>query len=124
MRAASFRARELRASSTPAEQALWKLLRDRRLQGIKFRRQSPLGIFVADFYCPELKLVIELDGEIVREEAAGSGLSEAVVEDYLRHALHFELNAGDLDGLRLFYRLAVEEGLLERERPIEYAPAS
>lgn len=61
---------------------------------------------------------------IVREEAAGSGLSEAVVEDYLRHALHFELDAGDLDGLRLFYRLAVEEGLLERERPIEYAPAS
>ena len=60
---------------------------------------------------------------IVREEAAASGLSEAVVEDYLRHALHYELDAGDLEGLRLFYRLAVEEGLLERERPIEYAPA-
>jgi chorismate dehydratase len=60
---------------------------------------------------------------IVREESAVSGLSEAVVEDYLRHALHFELDAGDLEGLRLFYRLAVEEGLLERERPMEYAPA-
>jgi very-short-patch-repair endonuclease len=64
VRAVSFRARDLRASSTPAEQILWELLRDRRLQGIKFRRQSPLGIFVADFYCPELKLVVELDGEI------------------------------------------------------------
>jgi chorismate dehydratase len=62
--------------------------------------------------------------DIAREEAADSGLSEAVVGDYLRHALHYELDAGDLEGLRLFYRLAVEEGLLERERPLEYAPAS
>jgi chorismate dehydratase len=61
---------------------------------------------------------------IVRDEAAASGLSEAIVEDYLRHALHFELDAGDLEGLRLFYRLAVEEGLLEHERPIDYVPAS
>lgn len=61
-------------------------------------------------------------GAIVREEAASSGLSEAVVEDYLRHALHYELDAGDLEGLALFYRLAVEEGLLERARPIDYAP--
>lgn len=62
--------------------------------------------------------------DIVRAEAAESGLSEAVVGDYLRHALHYELDAGDLEGLRLFYRLAVEEGLLERERPMEYASAS
>jgi chorismate dehydratase len=62
--------------------------------------------------------------DIVRAEASASGLSEAVVGDYLRHALHYELDAGDLEGLRLFYRLAVEEGLLERERPLEYAPAS
>jgi len=62
--------------------------------------------------------------DIVRAEAAESGLSEAVVGDYLRHALHYELDGGDLEGLRLFYRLAVEEGLLERERPMEYAPAS
>ena len=62
--------------------------------------------------------------DIVRAEAAESALSEAVVGDYLRHALHYELDAGDLEGLRLFYRLAVEEGLLERERPMEYASAS
>ena len=43
---------------------MWAVLRDRRLKGIKFRRQSPLSIFVADFYCHELKLVVELDGEI------------------------------------------------------------
>ena len=57
---------------------------------------------------------------LVREEAAESGLSEAVVEDYLRHALHYELDAGDLQGLSFFYRLAAEDGLIERARPLEY----
>jgi chorismate dehydratase len=56
---------------------------------------------------------------LVAQEAAESGLSEAVVEDYLRHSLHYELDAGDLAGLDLFYRLAAEEGLIERERPLE-----
>ena len=49
---------------------------------------------------------------LIREEAAESGLSEAVIEDYLRHALHYELDAGDLAGLALFYRMAAEEGLI------------
>jgi type I restriction enzyme R subunit len=43
---------------------MWAVLRDRRLKGIKFRRQKPISIFVADFYCSELKLVLELDGEV------------------------------------------------------------
>ena len=47
---------------------------------------------------------------LVREESVSSGLSPAVVEDYLRHALHFELDAGDLEGLAAFYRLAAEDG--------------
>jgi very-short-patch-repair endonuclease len=58
------RAQILRAEPTPAEQAMWEILRDRRLEGIKFRRQKPISIFVADFYCPELKLVVELDGDV------------------------------------------------------------
>jgi chorismate dehydratase len=61
---------------------------------------------------------------MVREEAAASGLSEAVVEDYLRHALHFELDAGDLEGLRLFYRLAAEDGLIPAARPLAFTPAT
>jgi chorismate dehydratase len=59
-------------------------------------------------------------GRIVREEAGASGLSEAVVEDYLRHALHFELDEGDLEGLRLFYRLAAEDGLIPAAHPVEF----
>lgn len=53
------------------ESALWTLLRDRRLHAIKFRRQVPIGPYVADFACHALKLVIEADGGVhcLREEA-------------------------------------------------------
>ena len=61
LRAATFRARALRRSSTPAEQALWKLLRQRPL-GFKFRRQHPKGPFFLDFFCVEAGLVVEVDG--------------------------------------------------------------
>ena len=47
---------------TDAELALWRILRSRQLQGFKFRRQHPIGPFVADFVCLERKLVVELDG--------------------------------------------------------------
>ena len=53
---------ELRKNSTTAERILWKNLKARRLLGKKFRRQYSIGTFVIDFYCPELKLAIELDG--------------------------------------------------------------
>lgn len=58
------RAKELRQEMTPAEKALWQLLRNRQLNGLKFRRQHPLGPFISDFYCAECRLVIELDGDI------------------------------------------------------------
>ena len=57
---------------------------------------------------------------MVREEAAASGLSEPVVEDYLKHALHFELDAGDLEGLALFYRLSAEDGLIPAAEPLRF----
>ena len=49
---------------TPAEKALWRLLRDRSLAHLKFRRQHPIGDYITDFYCHELKLVVEVDGDI------------------------------------------------------------
>ena len=61
------KARELRANSTEAEVCLWKFLRNRKL-GYKFRRQHSIGIYIADFYSHELKLVIEVDGEIHSNE--------------------------------------------------------
>ncbi len=56
------RARQLRRDATFPERVLWGLLRDRRLNGVKFRRQHPIGPYVVDFYCSSHGLVVELDG--------------------------------------------------------------
>ncbi len=56
------RARELRRNETEVERRLWYALRDRGIAGAKFRRQVPVGPYVADFACITHKLVIELDG--------------------------------------------------------------
>ena len=55
---------DLRKEMTPAEVRLWDVLKGRRLDGRKFRRQQSLGSYIVDFYCPAEKLVIELDGEV------------------------------------------------------------
>ena len=55
-------ARVLRAEATDAERALWTILRDRRLGGVKFRRQHSVGPYILDFFCPALRLAIEADG--------------------------------------------------------------
>ena len=55
--------RNLRHSLTPAEATLWKALQGSKLAGKKFRRPHSVGNYVVDFYCPECKLAIELDGE-------------------------------------------------------------
>jgi very-short-patch-repair endonuclease len=57
------RAREMRHEPAPAEQKLWWCLRNRRLNGFKFRRQFPVGKYVADYYSAECKLIVELDGD-------------------------------------------------------------
>ena len=55
-------ARELRCTMTDAESTLWYHLRARRLLGLKFRREVPLGPYVVDFACLERSLVVEVDG--------------------------------------------------------------
>ncbi len=54
--------RALRRRSTYTESLAWNLLRNRRFLGLKFRRQYGIAGFVVDFYCPDLKLAIEIDG--------------------------------------------------------------
>ena len=69
---AKIRCRELRKNSTKAEQVLWERVRNRKFEGKKFNRQFPIfydllgkeTFFIADFYCHEEKLVVELDGKI------------------------------------------------------------
>jgi len=55
-------ARDLRQRQTDAENLLWRVVRNRSLDGFKFRRQKPLGPYIVDFYCAEAKLAVELDG--------------------------------------------------------------
>jgi len=88
-------AREMRRGATPAEARMWRWLRAQRL-GYKFRRQVPIGPFIVDFYCAELKLVIELDG---RHHLANPAMFD--YDDARTTALH-------LMGLRVF-RIRNEE---------------
>ncbi len=55
-------AKQQRAHMSDAERKLWHAVRARRLGGLKFRRQHPIGPYVADFYCAEARLVVEVDG--------------------------------------------------------------
>jgi very-short-patch-repair endonuclease len=54
----------LRKNMTKAEIVLWSKLKGKQLNGLKFRRQCGINNYVVDFYCPELKLVIEIDGDV------------------------------------------------------------
>ena len=62
------KASELRNNMTKAEETLWKELKNRKIFKAKFRRQHPIDIFIADFYCHKYKLVVEVDGEIHTEK--------------------------------------------------------
>jgi very-short-patch-repair endonuclease len=59
---AAQRARKLRHQATYPERKLWQILRNRQIAGLKFRRQYPIGPYVADFCCTEAKLIVEVDG--------------------------------------------------------------
>ncbi|HNW57074.1 MAG TPA: endonuclease domain-containing protein [Bacteroidales bacterium] len=61
-------AQEMRKNPTESEYVLWKNLKKFRAEGYIFRRQHPIDIFIADFYCHKLRLVIEVDGEIHNNE--------------------------------------------------------
>ena len=56
------KARKLRTNQTDAEAKIWRLVRAKQIEGLKFRRQHPIQQYIVDFICPERKLIIELDG--------------------------------------------------------------
>ncbi len=70
-------AREHRNNPTASEAVLWKAIRHGQLDGLKFRRQHPIGGYFADFACPALRLIIEVDGP-------SHGWEEEAVRDVLR----------------------------------------
>lgn len=62
------KAQFLRRNETKAEKLLWEKLRNNQLEGLKFRRQHPVNIYIADFYCHKFKLIIELNGDYHNQE--------------------------------------------------------
>ena len=76
--------RSLRTNGTKEEAMMWKVLKNRQVSGVRFRRQFSVGAYILDFYCPELKLCIELDG-------AGHYNSEGLRHDYVRDKYLSEL---------------------------------
>lgn len=75
-------AKELRQRQTAAEELFWKMVRNRRMLGLKIRRQHPIGKYIADFYCHELLLVIEIDGSIHTIEKVK--LKDKIREEFIK----------------------------------------
>jgi very-short-patch-repair endonuclease len=84
------RARQLRQQLTPAEACLWQAIRNRQLNGLKFRRQHPVGRFILDFYCPAYKLVIEVDGGIHLDRGEYDTARTKNLESYGHHVIRFK----------------------------------
>jgi len=92
------RSRQLRAQQTPFELELWKYLRKRQLNGLRFLRQHPLKFFInnkvhyfiADFYCHERKLIVELDGGIHKNQKEYDAMRDTVIKEMKIQVLRFK----------------------------------
>jgi len=94
-------ARRLRDDATAPERILWSRLKQRQLGGFKFRRQHPVGRYVLDFYCPEVRLCVEIDGD-------QHGRGDAPRRDAARTAF---LNSKGIEAIR-FWNHEIRENLL------------
>ena len=92
------RSRDLRHPLSPAEARVWQEVRDRQL-GFKIRRQHAIGRFIADFYCAESMLVIEIDGDVHAEpaQAAYDEARTGWLEERGYHVLRFQAREVDKD---------------------------
>jgi very-short-patch-repair endonuclease len=84
-------AREMRLDLTPQERVLWAAIRNRRVRGIKFRRQVPIGSFIVDFYAPEVGLIVEVDGDVheATEQQARDARREQALRGEGHHIIRF-----------------------------------
>jgi len=84
-------AKHLRTNLTDAERRLWRLLRGKQVADLRFRRQQPIGPYIADFFCPAAKLIVELDGgqHSVDENAAYDAARTRWLEDRGYRVLRF-----------------------------------
>jgi very-short-patch-repair endonuclease len=82
-------ARALRLQMTEAEKVMWSKLRDRRLDGVKFKRQKPIAGYIVDFVALDLKLVVEIDGGQHAERAMQDAARTKVLEESGYHVVRF-----------------------------------
>ena len=83
-------ARAHRKAPTVAEERLWQAIRRRQVEGARFRRQHPLGTFILDFCCPELRLVIEVDGPIHDTQPERDSNRTGLLEAYGYRVIRFQ----------------------------------
>jgi very-short-patch-repair endonuclease len=104
-------ARVLRRPLTPAEAVLRRALRDRRMDGLKFRRQHPVGPFVLDFCCPASRLAVEVDGAVHDERAEQDAARTALLAASGYRVLRFrnEDVLGDLGTVLARIRAAIAD---------------
>ena len=83
--------KQLRNDPTPAEQLLWRYLKNDQLDGYRFRRQFGMGRYIVDFYCPKLRLAIEIDGGIHNSDSAKESdhLRQEYIESHYIRVLRF-----------------------------------
>lgn len=119
------RVRQLRRDMTLAEKLLWSRLRDRRLEGFKFRSQVWLGSFIADFYCWEAKLIVEVDGAQHAERIGYDLVRTRRLAREGYEVLRFWNNEvlQDLDSVVTFIRAELLERVPSPSRPAAQAGA-
>ena len=79
----------LRENMTASEKLLWERLKGKQICGIRFRRRHPIFIFIADFYCHEARLVVEIDGEIHNQQIEYDDGRSAEMEKFFIKIIRF-----------------------------------
>jgi very-short-patch-repair endonuclease len=107
-------ARALRLSPTSAEAALWEKIRDRRLGGLKFRRQHPWHGYILDAFCPAVRLAIELDGYVHQgqEQSRLDADRQMLLESEGIHVLRFRNEEVEQDVANVLERILQEAARL------------
>jgi very-short-patch-repair endonuclease len=72
-------AKKMRREMTPGERCFWNAVRGRKLHGLKFRRQQVIDGFIADFYCNELRLIVEIDGGVHEVQKDYDSLRDRII---------------------------------------------
>jgi imidazole glycerol-phosphate synthase subunit HisF len=117
-------AKELRKTETKAEKLLWSRLRKNQILGLQFRRQHPINLFVADFYCPKIKLIVEVDGnihEIPEYQAHDIGRSD-ILNDFGITVIRFtnEQITDEIDSIVDKIKIISEKLMLEVKKSPPY----